>query len=95
VLEALASGLPIVLTDVPGNRDFLDINLSHAWSGPAADPQGLAVAISQWLNDISNSRPNNHRQIAHQKFSFDACFGKIVSLYQSSLKSGSNGSLKH
>ncbi len=85
VLEALSSGLPLILTDVPGNRDFLNLGLSHAWSSPAGDHEALAGAMTQWINDISKKRPCNHREIAENRFSFDFCYGKIVDLFEKSL----------
>jgi len=85
VLEALASGLPLILTDVPGNRDFLNLGLSHTWSSAPGDHGALASAMSQWLKDISGKRPCNHREVAEMRFSFDFCYGKIVELFEKSL----------
>jgi len=48
LLEAMAAGLPVVATDIPGNRDLL----THGRSGllvPARDPVRLAEAIGRLL----------------------------------------------
>jgi glycosyltransferase involved in cell wall biosynthesis len=45
VLEAAASGLPLVLTDVPGNRDVVDRGVP-AILVPAGDPAAVASAIA-------------------------------------------------
>jgi glycosyltransferase involved in cell wall biosynthesis len=82
VLEALATDLPLVLTDVPGNRDFLRLGLSHVWSAPAEDPDALAVAMEACLLDLENGRPSNHRAVALERFSEEVCFGRILDLYR-------------
>jgi glycosyltransferase involved in cell wall biosynthesis len=82
VLEALATDLPLVLTDVPGNRDFLRLGLSHVWSAPAEAPDALAVAMEACLVDLENGRPSNHRAVALERFSEEACFGKVLELYR-------------
>lgn len=50
-LEALATGLPAVLTEVPGNLDLQNLGVRAVWS--STDPKGLesslAVARSQWI----------------------------------------------
>jgi glycosyltransferase involved in cell wall biosynthesis len=82
VLEALATDLPIVLTDVPGNRDFLGIGLSHIWSAPAADPKSLALAMEAGFVDLARNRPSNHRAVAIERFSQEICLGKILDVYR-------------
>jgi glycosyltransferase involved in cell wall biosynthesis len=82
VLEALATNLPLVLTDVPGNRDFLRLGLSHVWSAPAEAPDALALAMEACLVDLENGRPSNHRAVAIERFSEEVCFGRILNLYR-------------
>jgi glycosyltransferase involved in cell wall biosynthesis len=81
-LEALATGLPLVLTDVPGNRGFFQLGLSHVWSAPAEAPDALAAAMEACLLDLENGRPSNHRTVALQRYSEEACFGKVLELYR-------------
>jgi glycosyltransferase involved in cell wall biosynthesis len=81
VLEALATNLPLVLTDVLGNRDFFKLGLSHLWSAPAENPAALASAIGKCVGDLSNATTCNHRRIAIDNFSQDRCFGRIIDLY--------------
>jgi glycosyltransferase involved in cell wall biosynthesis len=82
VLEALATDLPLVLTDVPGNRDFIRLGLSHVWSAPMEDPGALATAMEVCLLDMEQRRPSNHRAVALERFSEEACFGKVLELYR-------------
>jgi glycosyltransferase involved in cell wall biosynthesis len=81
VLEALACDVPVLLTEVPGNLDFLGMGLSHAWAAPKEAPIEIAKAIERWADDLSAPRAKNHRQIAENSFSQAACFGAIVSAY--------------
>jgi glycosyltransferase involved in cell wall biosynthesis len=82
VLEALATNLPLVLTEVPGNRDFLRLGLSHLRTAPAEKPAALAQAIGECLDSLGNGTSCNHRQIAVERFSEEACFGRILDLYR-------------
>jgi len=82
VLEAMASGLPLVLTDVPGNRDFFDLGLSHLTSAPPGNPLTLAKALEQAIDSIRSTKVTNHREIAMRSFSEDLCFEKILVLYK-------------
>lgn len=82
VLEALATNLPLVLTDVPGNRDFLRLGLSHVWSAPAEDPDALAAAMEACLLALAQARSTNHRAVALERFSEEVCFGRVLGLYQ-------------
>lgn len=85
VLEALACDLPVILSEAPGNLDFIQMGLSHCWSAPKEVPGGFADAIEKWAADLSTGRPSNHRQVAESRFSQDACFGSLVREYQASL----------
>lgn len=44
IMEAMAGGIPIIATDIPGNRELLQADQS-AWSVPAEDTEALAQAI--------------------------------------------------
>ena len=78
----MASGLPLVLTDAPGNRDFFDLGLSHLTTAPPENPPALAKAIGHAMDSIRSTKVTNHRQIAMRSFSEDLCFGKILDLYK-------------
>lgn len=82
VLEALACDLPVILSEVSGNQDFIDMGLSHCWSAPKESPEPIAKAIEAWIKDLDAGRPSNHRKTAEVKFSQDACFGAVVKEYE-------------
>ncbi len=83
LLEACASGVPIVTTNVPGCRDVV----THELNGllvPLRDSQALANAIEKLLNDTSlrDTMGNAGRKIALEKFSLDKIIEQTFSIYQ-------------
>lgn len=50
VLEAMASGLPVVASDAPGNAEAVDHGTT-GWLTPVGDPVALADTLSEALND--------------------------------------------
>jgi len=81
VLEALGCDLPIILSEAPGNLDFLKMGLSHCWPAAVANPELTAQAIARWAADRSSQRPSNHRATAEGRFSQEICFGAVVEEY--------------
>jgi glycosyltransferase involved in cell wall biosynthesis len=78
LLEALAAGLPIVATDVEGNRDVV----KHGKSGllvPFNDPQKFGKAILQVV--ISKKKYEN-MSLASRKQSNDYAWERVVSNFQ-------------
>ena len=49
VLEAMAGGCPVILSDIPAHREIADA--SSAFFVPVDDVQGLAGAIAALLGD--------------------------------------------
>lgn len=84
-LEALACNLPIILSDVAGNHDLLDLPLSHAWRATAGDDVQFAIAIDDWCNRLADGQPPNHREIAAEYFDLQQQYGKVLGLYDSLL----------
>jgi glycosyltransferase involved in cell wall biosynthesis len=69
VLEAIASNLPLILTDAPGNRAFASTGLDRIfWSAPG-DAQALAGAMREWREQfLSGGQAPGHRAVATQRF---------------------------
>ncbi len=51
ILEAMNSGLPLIVTDVGGNRDLAETNLQCGFVKSYGDVKGFAKAISCLMND--------------------------------------------
>ncbi len=82
VLEALASGLPMIVGEAPGTSDIGNAALSHCWTARAGDVSGFAKAITAWLGDSDAVRSSNHRETAIARFSPARCFGAVLADYR-------------
>lgn len=82
VLEALACDLPVILSEVPGNLDFIRMGLSHCEPAPKENPEKIAEAMVRWSDKRQAGLPSNHRALAEERFSQEACFGAIVREYE-------------
>lgn len=83
VIEGIATGLPMILSDAPGNRDFAAMGLDRVyWSRPK-DPAALAAAIRRWREDWIQAGPTAvHREVALARFSLEAAFGNLIAHYR-------------
>ena len=83
VLEAMASGLPIVATDVGGLRDYLTAPDGGSLT-PKGDAQAFADALLTWLSSPERAaaagRYNRHDAVTH--FSWAASAAHMLAVYQ-------------
>jgi len=82
LLEACASGLPIVATDVPGCRDVV----SHGINGLLVKPQdshSLSAALEQLIVDpnLRDKMGKIGREFAIDKFSLDKIIEQTMAVY--------------
>ena len=79
ILEAMASGLPVIATDVGGNADLV-IAGKTGQVIPAADPEAMAQEIVHLATqtDIARNMGRAGRLVAEEKFSMKA----MVAAYQ-------------
>jgi len=87
VLEAMAAGVPVVATDIPGTREAVE----HEVTGllvPARDPQALAAAIGRVFGDRTSAaaRATRARERARREFSTEAVVARVTELYTSVLE---------
>jgi glycosyltransferase involved in cell wall biosynthesis len=85
VIESLASGLPLILTQAPGNLDFGLYGLNRVYWAPPRDATALGEAILAFHRQFRESTsPPNHRDIAVREFSFETCYSRILREYENS-----------
>jgi glycosyltransferase involved in cell wall biosynthesis len=78
-LEALATNLPLILTQVVGNLDFRHVGLDTLFWAPANDVEALASAIDLWAT--AHPHTPNHGHVARQLFRDDLAHDRILNAY--------------
>jgi sugar transferase (PEP-CTERM/EpsH1 system associated) len=86
ILEAMATGLPIVASDTGGNRELVADGVNGFLVEPG-DPAGLADAIRRYLGDpgLRERHGAESRRRACSEFSLDAMIGRYRSLYEQAI----------
>ncbi len=79
ILEAMASGLPVIATNVGGNADLVVVEQTGVLV-PPADPESMARAIIRMAKqtDTRQSMALSGRRLVEEKFSMNA----MVASYQ-------------
>ena len=83
VLEALATNLPLILTEAPGNRDFAKLPLDWIqWSLPG-NADELAKAFRRWQQAlVANSSAPNHRATTVSQLSLESSYARLLAAYR-------------
>jgi glycosyltransferase involved in cell wall biosynthesis len=83
-LEAAARGLPLVLTDVPGNRDLADVG-TRAILVPVGDREALAAVIEQLADDspLRARMGEAASEITRRTFTPEALAEDVLAVYRS------------
>jgi len=95
VLEALASDLPIILSEAPGNRFFSTLGLSHLATAPVGDVHAFSNRIRDWLTALNRERSSNHRELAEEHFAPEKWYERILGLYRNTVSRPSTGTFKN
>ena len=82
ILEAMATGLPVIATDVGGNRELVDAGRTGEIV-PSADPHALAARILAYVRDPEAGRAAGRagRARMEREFSLEAMLGRYRALY--------------
>jgi len=82
VLEAMASGLPVVATDGGGVREF--VGVGGGLLVPPGDAAALAKALERYLTDASWARAvgAHNRRTASAEFSWPASARQLLAVYE-------------
>jgi glycosyltransferase involved in cell wall biosynthesis len=87
LMEALASGLPCLVTDIPGNREWVTEG-ENGWLFPSGDVDVLAAKIVQAL-DQRQSLPkigSTARTVAEERADWKKNSAKLMQAYQQAVQ---------
>ena len=83
LMEAMMVGLPVVVTDIAGNRDLV-VDGAHGQLIPVGDAAGFASATSQFLEDSDRAEGFGcaARQRMLEEFSVSRMIDRYAELYR-------------
>ncbi len=89
IIEAMASSLPVVATDVGGNAEAVKDGIT-GFLVPPEDPAALSAAILRLLSDPSEAKTMGAagRNLVEEKFTTEAMMDQIVGAYRILLSGG-------
>ena len=89
ILEAMATGLPVVATNVGGNPELVVDGLTGRLYGPS-EPESLTQALLAYVTDPAARKAHGEAGRARvvQNFSLDAMVERYLALYDELLDTG-------
>jgi len=84
ILEYMAAGLPVVATDVGGNREAIVDGVTGLLT-PVGDAEAFAQAVISLLDDekLRQAMGTRARERCRERFGMDACIHRLESYYES------------
>jgi glycosyltransferase involved in cell wall biosynthesis len=86
ILEVLASGLPVIATDMGGNGDIINNETNCGILVKYNDAKGLATAINKVMEDkeLQKTLRENALKTVKEKFNLDKMVAETYNLYRES-----------
>jgi glycosyltransferase involved in cell wall biosynthesis len=83
LLEAMACGRPVLVSDIPGNREWVEPNV-NGWLFPEGDVNALARAILHAVEarDRLSEMGKVARKLAQQRANWERNFPKLLEAYE-------------
>jgi glycosyltransferase involved in cell wall biosynthesis len=87
LLEALACGTPVAVSDIPGNQEWVTPG-ENGWLFPDGDAEALASVILQAVDQSQtlSSMGRNARRIAETRADWDRNFPRLLEAYRLAFK---------
>lgn len=89
MLEAMACGLPVLVSDIPGNREWVQPG-ENGWLFPVGDPAALASAIQQAYRERERlaEMGASARRTAETRADWQVNFQKMLQAYERVVHAG-------